>query len=78
MSRYYFHLYNDIVACDEEGQELAGPDEARRIADCSARDMAASAVLDGKLNLDHRIEVEGEDHKVIYTVHFRDVVKIQA
>jgi hypothetical protein len=40
--------------------------------------MAAESVCNGHLVLDHRIEVMREDGRKVGTIHFRDVVKVQA
>ena len=74
--RFFFHLYDDMVARDEEGQELPDADAARRRALASAREMACAEVLKGHLALHHRVDVEDESGEVIASVHFRDVVRI--
>ena len=76
--RFFFHLYDDMVARDEEGQEL--PDEAAAWsrARVSVREMACAEVLKGQLNLSHRVDVRDESGTVLATVHFRDVVQIEA
>lgn len=75
MPRYYFHLHNDMEVPDEEGSELADLEAARTLAVASAREMAAEAVREGVLNLDHSIDVTSDDGCVL-TVRFRDVVEI--
>ena len=77
MPIFYFHLYNEVVACDREGQELADEAAAHVVAVDSARDMAAAGVRKGDLHLDHRIEVEDESGRIVFTVHFRDAVKVE-
>jgi hypothetical protein len=76
--RYYFHLYNDMIVCDDEGQEVADDEAARQVAIASARDMAAVSVRGGRLNLKHRIEVADEGGKILRVVRFEDVVKVEA
>lgn len=78
MPRYFFHLYNDEIVLDEEGQELAGADDARRVAVDNAREMAAASVQHGELNLEHRIDAADEVGNVIWTVRFGDIVKVKA
>jgi len=75
--RYFFHLYNDEVVCDEEGQDLAGLDEARHVAEVNAREMAAAGVMNGQLNLKHRIDAVDEAGKIVCTVRFADIVKVE-
>ena len=77
MPRYYFHLYNDQTVRDEEGSEVPNAAVALQSAARMAREMAAESVRDGKLVLDHRIEVTDESGERVGVVHFRDVVSIQ-
>ena len=78
MPRFYFHLYNDMTAIDEEGLELPNAAVAMQRAIKNAREMAAESVLEGHLVLEHRIEVVNELGETIGTVYFRDVVEVQA
>lgn len=78
MGRYYFNLYDDDVALDEEGAELPDLAAARATAVASAREMACAEVLEGHLALNHRIEVVDEQGELACTVHFRDVVAVEA
>jgi hypothetical protein len=75
---YFFHLYNDEIVCDEEGQELADVEEAHRIAIVNAVEMAIAEVRQGCLNLKHRIDVADGGGSVVCTVRFQDVVKVVA
>jgi hypothetical protein len=77
MPRYYYHLYNDITAIDEEGQEHPNLAVAHQRAIAIAREMAAEAVRNGHLVLHHRIELADESGSVLETVNFRDVVEIE-
>ncbi len=77
MPRFYFHLYNDLTAVDEEGQELPNPAVAHQKAIATARELAAEAVRNGRLVLDHRIEIADESGEVVSTVCFRDVVEVE-
>ena len=76
MPRFFFHLYDDIVALDEEGKELLTQDEAREEAIMNARHMACAEVLEGHLGLNHRIEVVDAADQPVATVFFKDVVKV--
>jgi hypothetical protein len=78
MPRYYFHLFNDITALDEQGVVLPNAAVALQHGAMSAREMAAESVREGRLVLDHRIEVEDESGGNIGTLRFRDVVQIEA
>jgi hypothetical protein len=76
MPRFYFHLYNDLVAMDEEGRDFPDLDAARAMAVCEAREMMSETVMAGRITLDHRIDVADETGKVLATVMFRDAVAI--
>ena len=78
MPRYYFHLYNEVDAPDEEGKEFPDIDSALETARDNARFTFAQTVRDeGRANLDHRIDIEDEQGRVLETVWFRDAVKIE-
>jgi hypothetical protein len=75
---YYFHLHNDIDARDQEGRDLPDLDAARKLARENARFTFAETIKDeGRANLDHRLDIEDEQGRVLDTVWFRDVVKIE-
>jgi hypothetical protein len=76
MPRFYFHVYNDIVAIDEEGLELPDLEAARAQALESARELVCEGIHKGQLNLDHRIEVEDEDHKPVLILTYRDAFAV--
>jgi hypothetical protein len=76
--RYYFHLRDDMSVDDEEGQELADLDAARRTAAKYALDMSAASILEhAKINLNHRIEVADGGGEIVLTVEFGDVVTVE-
>ena len=72
MPRFYFHLYNDVIALDEEGAELPDLAAAREYALENAREMVCSSIKAGHLNLDHRIEVTDDGGERVMTLTFRD------
>jgi hypothetical protein len=76
--RYFFHLYDELVVLDQEGKDLPSLQAAHETALDNAREMACAEVLDGHLNLTHRIEIADESGKVLGTVHFRDVVVVES
>jgi hypothetical protein len=77
MALYYLHVCNGTgFVEDEEGHELAGDDEARSAAIRSARDLMASEIRDGILNLASFIEVEDESHTLLFTVGFAEALQI--
>ena len=78
MPRYFFHLYNDVVAEDEEGQELPDLTAAREYAMRNIRDLMTEEVTTGRLILRHRIEIADEHGKRVLTVPFSEAVTLEA
>jgi hypothetical protein len=76
--RFFFHLYDDVVSLDGEGNELPDMGAAREKAISRAPAIACQEVLEGHLNLGHRIEGEDERGAPVLTAHFSDVVKLEA
>jgi hypothetical protein len=76
MPRFFFHLYDDTVALDEEGRELPSARAAQEQGLIEARQLACQEVLEGHLGLNHRIEVTDADGGPVATIHFKDVVKL--
>jgi hypothetical protein len=76
MPLYFFHVYDDLVARDDDGLEL--PDASAAVSEAvrAARAIAAEQVSKGYLKLDHRIEVENAGG-LVGTVTFRDAVAVQ-
>jgi hypothetical protein len=77
VKRFYFNLYDDMTAIDEEGKELVSLQAAREAALADARHMACAEALEGHLNLKHRIEIADESGKVLATVSFGDAVEME-
>ena len=77
MPRYFFHVYDDIVAQDEEGQELPNPAAARLKALQGARELIAEQVKHGHFVLSHWIDVVDEQGEAVLTLAFRDAVDIK-
>lgn len=78
MQRFYFHLFNDIDAPDEEGIELLDLKSARAWALYSARFTASETIKeDGHFVPGHRIDIEDEHGNVLDTVRFSDAVKVE-
>jgi hypothetical protein len=76
---FYFHV------CDghnfdkaDEGQDLPDLEVARRAAIDGLRDILAGAVCDGDANLAAFIEVEDENHQLLFTVSVEDAVKLRS
>ena len=76
MPRFFFHLYDETVTLDPEGQELPTANAAREQAVAAARRLASAEVLQGHLGLNHRVEVTDTYDAPVATVRFKDVVKL--
>lgn len=78
MPHFRFHVVNDIDAPDDEGQDLDSLALAHLRAIDSARELAAAAVRQGRLNLTHRIDVEDGEGQVLLTVTFAEAVEVSS
>jgi hypothetical protein len=76
MPRYFFHVFDDIEAVDHEGLECPDAEDAVGGAVKAARELAADQVRQGRLHLDHRIEVVDGDGSAVATIQFRDCVLV--
>jgi hypothetical protein len=75
--RYYMHISDETGFLeDEEGRDLPDEESARAEAVAAARELMASDLRDGYLDLTSFIEVEDEGHKLLFTIAFGDVVKV--
>ena len=77
MQRFFFHLFDDFDFPDEEGLLLRNREEALAKARIAATELACEEVKSGKLSLDHRVVVSDEAGRVVGTVAFKDVVRVQ-
>jgi hypothetical protein len=75
--RYFFHVYDDIIAHDEEGAELPNLAAARLNALRGARDLIAEQVKHGYFVLSHWIDVMDENGGKVLTITFKDAVDIK-
>jgi hypothetical protein len=74
---YYMHVGSGLrFAQDHEGRDLPDDETARKEAVKGARDMMASELRDGHLDLSSFIEVEDEAHTLLFTVTFAEAVTI--
>jgi hypothetical protein len=65
VARYFFHLREGgILLKDEEGTQFADNVAACEAGLCAARALLASAVIEGRLPLDH-VVVVADDHGVV-------------
>jgi hypothetical protein len=78
MSRFFFHLHDDVDTSDEEGTELPDLTSARKHAQAEAVHMAAASITEHqRLFGEHRIDVEDQGGEVLFSVFFREVVEIK-
>lgn len=77
MSRYFFHLYNDIIAMDEEGVDLPDRETAHANGIKEAREMMVDTVTDGRINFSHRIDIADESGAIVDSVMFSEAVKVE-
>ena len=76
--RYFFDLYNDTIALDDEGKELSDLEAAQVIALAETYEMIKASIDDhAQVDLDHRIEVRDESGAIVYVMHFEDVVTVR-
>ncbi len=77
MALYYFHLRDGIdVLLDPEGCELADLAAVERCALTAARSIISADVLDGRLRLDMRIDVEDPAGAVVHRLPFNQAIEI--
>jgi len=75
--RYFFNVYDDVIARDEEGVELPNESAARIQALIGARDIIAEQVKHGYFVRSHWIDVADGQGKVLFSVTFEDAVDIK-
>ena len=77
MPLYYFHVFNDETALDDEGTDLPDLAAAREHAVEGARSLVCESIHKGHLNLDHRIEITDEKNARLLTVTFREAFTLE-
>ena len=77
MPRYFFHVYDDVIAHDEEGAELPNLAAARLNALKGARDLISDQVRRGYIVLSHWIDVVDEQGEKVLTLTFGEAVDIK-
>jgi hypothetical protein len=79
VSRFYLHVCNgNGFTEDEEGQELPDLAAARRVAIKGLRDIIASELQAGELNLGSFIEIENSRHEMVATVELEEAVRLRS
>jgi hypothetical protein len=76
MPRYFFDLYNDIVALDEEGVVLPNAEAAQDRGLVEAREMIRASVEEhNRIDLGHRVQIREEGGDIVAEVKFEDAVQ---
>ena len=77
MPRFYFHICDGAgFVEDEEGREMRDADAARAEAVKGARGLMADDLQRGTLALSSFVEVEDENHHLLFTISFKDMIEI--
>lgn len=77
MARYFFHFRDGSEFVEDDiGFVLADRDAARKKGIASLRSILAEDVLSGVLGTSASIEIENEDHELIFTISFQEALKI--
>ena len=77
MPRFFFNVYDDVVAIDHEGMELPNLEAARLSALQGARELIAEQVKHGYIVQTHWIDVVDEGGNTVLTLSFRECVTIR-
>ena len=78
MPHFYFHICNGHGFLeDEEGVDLSDEAAARKQAVEAARDVMTGDLREGRLDLTSFIEVEDENHVLLFTLTFAEAVEIR-
>jgi hypothetical protein len=77
LNLYFFHLVDgEDRILDPEGTELTDLSAIARAALTSARSILSAEVLNGRLPLDMRIEVQDSEGSIVHRLPFADAVEI--
>lgn len=77
MSLFHMHIHHcGMLARDEEGLELLDLEAARREAVAGARSIMADELMNGRVCLGCRIEIEDSNGRLLATVPFREAVTL--
>jgi hypothetical protein len=77
MPRFYFNVYDDIIAPDEEGTELPNEQAARLHALIGVRSLIAEQVKRGYMVRSHWIDVMDGEGALVMTITFGSAVDIK-
>jgi hypothetical protein len=77
MPRFFFNVYDDVFATDEEGLVLPNLDAARLQALAGARAIMADQVTHGYLVRSHWIDILDEAGAIVLHLPFRDAIELK-
>lgn len=78
MPRFFFHVYDDDVAYDDEGRDFPDAEAAKREAIKGACELMCEQLRKGSLALNHRVVVEDEAGNPVATMRFGELVNIES
>ena len=79
MARYFFHLRDGRdETLDQEGSEFSDMDAVRQAVLVGVRDLIAGDVLQGVIDFRFRVEAENEAGEIVYSLPFKQAVRIIA
>ncbi|MBA2771457.1 MAG: hypothetical protein M3428_00600 [Pseudomonadota bacterium] len=78
MPRFFFHIYDDGIARDADGRDFPDAEAAKREAIKGARELMCEQVREGRLALNHRVEIEDDTGNRVATLRFGDLVQIES
>jgi hypothetical protein len=75
--RFYLNVFNRTASAeDEEGVDLPDLEAARLNAIEGIRSIIASEAKTGKIDFHGRVEILGDDRRLIAVVRYRDAVEV--
>jgi hypothetical protein len=77
MPRFFFNVFDDLDAIDEEGMELRDVAAAEAFAMKAIRELIKEQVDSGRINLGHRIDIEDEHRRLTKRLPFAAAVAIE-
>ena len=77
MPRFFFHIQDHALVRDDEGMELPDAEAARAEAMRGIRAMICDQVLQGRLALHHRVEIEDDTGAKVAALAFADAVRVE-
>lgn len=75
MPKFFLHLRDDVdQLLDPEGAEFASLEALHVTVLAAARELIASEVMRGRVNLGQRIDAEDEDGRLVESLPFNEAV----